>query len=151
MLMQLNFVGSLRRDPGQRERDGREHHHDGQRDEQFKKRDSCLSHRTLTIPFPSGKAPAAGSPFALISATRIGDTPGAFAENLAVTFLPPVDPCGAEPFTRNTTMASARSDGGESAASICMISASVKAFRFKTLASYCNWNTASFSGRNRSS
>src|SRR5690242_14651881 len=110
MLTQLDFMRSLRRDPRQRKRDRGQHHHDRHRDEQFKKRDSCFSHRTLTIPFPSGGAPGATSPFESARATRIGDTPGAFAMNRAVTFLAPVDPWGAEGLTRKATKPSATVD-----------------------------------------
>src|SRR6185436_18138454 len=75
MLAQFNFMGSLARDPAQRKRDRRKNHDDGQGDEQLKKRHSRFFHRTLTMPFPSGGAPAATSPLGLMSATRIGDTP----------------------------------------------------------------------------
>src|ERR1051325_10027607 len=118
MLAQLNFMRSLRRDSGQRKCNRSQHHHDGHRDKQLEKREPSFSHRSLTTPFPSGGPPAATSPSELASATRIGDTPGAFARNLAVTFLAPVDPCGAEAFTRKATKASPTADAAESPGSM---------------------------------
>ena len=47
----------------------------------------------------------------------MGETPGAFALNLAVTVLPPVEARGADAPTRNATTASATAEGGSSAGS----------------------------------
>src|SRR3989449_7968338 len=64
---------SLPRNFGERHGDRRQHHDDGDRDQQFKKRDARLAHWTLTLPCP----PVAGSgAFADRKSTRLNSSHG---------------------------------------------------------------------------
>src|SRR2546426_4020758 len=105
ILTQLNLFRPLPRNFGERHGDRRQHHDDGDRDQQFKKRDTRLAHWTLTLPCP----PVAGSgAFAALSNRDVwiatGDEPGSLATNASVARTPaPLTPLAPSPRVSWTT------------------------------------------------
>src|SRR5207245_1629716 len=89
LLAQLDLTRPLPRHFGERHGDRRQHHDDGDRDQQFEERDARLSHWTLTLPCP----PVADSgAFAALSNCDVwiatGEAPGSFATNASVARTP---------------------------------------------------------------